>query len=102
MRNDKTKVAVVFGSRSVEHEVSIMTAMQVFKNIDRDKYEVIPIYIDKTGRWFVDKKLEKLESYKNLKLTDIKAPEYIFNVSPSVKALAPKSAFKFFQFLFVF
>ncbi|HAJ44413.1 MAG: D-alanine-D-alanine ligase [Candidatus Azambacteria bacterium GW2011_GWE1_42_9] len=95
MRNDKTKVAVVFGSRSVEHEVSIMTAMQVFKNIDRDKYEVIPIYIDKTGRWFVDKKLEKLESYKNLKLTDIKAPEYIFNVSPSVKALAPKSAFKF-------
>ncbi len=96
MKNTKTKVAVVFGSRSVEHEVSIVTAMQVFENINREKYEVIPVYIDKSGRWFVDKRLEKLESFRNLKLTDIKAPEYVFEASPSVKTLTPKSAFKFF------
>lgn len=96
MENYKTKVAVVFGSRSVEHEVSIVTAMQVFENINREKYEVIPIYIDKTGRWLVDKRLEKLESFKNLKLTDVKAPEYFLGASPSIKALIPKSAFKFF------
>jgi len=96
MKNSKTKVAVVFGGRSVEHEVSIMTAMQVFENINRDKYEVIPVYIDKIGRWFVDKRLEKLENFKNLKLEDIKAPEYFFGASPSIKALTPRSAFKFF------
>ena len=97
MVNSKIKIAVVFGSRSVEHEVSIVTAMQVFGNINREKYEVIPIYIDKVGRWFVDKKLEKLENFRNLKLTDIKVPEYVFEASPSVKALAPKSAFKIFS-----
>jgi len=96
MKKIKTKVAVVFGSRSVEHEVSIVTAMQVFENINREKYEIIPVYIDKSGRWLVDKQLEKLESFKNLKLKDIKAPEYFLGASPSVKALMPKAAFKFF------
>jgi len=105
MKNTKIKVAVVFGSRSVEHEVSIVTAMQVFENINRDKYEIIPVYIDKIGRWLVDKRLEKLESFsakggpaygwKNSPM-DIKAPEYIFQVSPSVKSLIPKSAIKSF------
>jgi len=97
MENSKIKVAVVFGSRSVEHEVSIVTAMQVFENINRKKYEVIPVYIDKSGRWLVDKKLEKLESFRNLKLADVNAPEYFLAASPSVKALVPKSPFKFFD-----
>lgn len=94
---NKIKVAIMFGSRSVEHEVSIVTAMQVFENIDRDKYDVIPVYIDKKGRWLVDEKLGKIESFKDLKLKEIKAPEYIFQASPSVKALLPKSVFKFLQ-----
>ncbi|MEK7578588.1 MAG: D-alanine--D-alanine ligase, partial [Patescibacteria group bacterium] len=96
MKKSKTKVAVVFGSRSVEHEVSIVTAMQVFENINRDKYEIIPVYIDKIGRWLIDARLETLESFKNLKLKEIKAPEYIFQASPSVKSLIPKSAIKSF------
>ena len=103
---NKIKVAIVFGSRSVEHEVSIVTAMQVFENINRDKYDVIPIYIDKNGRWLVDEKLGKLESFKNFppkadspmaKKLGVKAPEYVFGASPSSKALAPKSALKFFR-----
>ena len=80
----------------MEHEVSIVTAMQIFENINREKYDVIPVYINKHGRWFIDKKLGKIESFKNLKLTDIKAPEYFFAVSPSVKSLLPKSAIKSF------
>lgn len=95
MENSKTKVAVVFGSRSVEHEASIATAIHVFENINREKYEVIPVYIDKSGRWFVDKRLEKPESFRNLKLADIKVPEYFFGASPSVKSLVPKSALTF-------
>ncbi len=97
MVNNKIKVAVVFGSRSVEHEVSIVTAMQVFENINREKYDVIPVYIDKLGRWLVDEKLGKIESFKDLKLKEINAAEYIFEASPSVKALSPKSALKFFR-----
>ena len=93
---NKIKVAIAFGSRSVEHEVSIVTAMQVFENIDRDKYDIIPVYIDKKGRWLVDKKLQKLENFKTLKL-GVKAPEYVFGASPSVKALSPKSVFNFFR-----
>ena len=92
----KPKVAVVFGSRSVEHEVSIITAMQVFENINREKYDVTPVYIDKMGRWLVDEKLQKIENFKDLKL-GIKAAEYIFEASPNSKALAPKSALKFFR-----
>lgn len=94
MTNNKIKVAVVFGSRSVEHEVSIVTAMQVFENINREKYEVIPVYIDKSGRWLVDDKLGKIESFKDLKLKKIKALEYFFAASPNVKSLMPKNAIK--------
>ena len=80
----------------MEHEVSIVTAMQVFENINRDKYDVIPVYIDKSGRWLVDEKLEKIENFRNLKLKGIKAAEYIFEASPSIKALVPKSRFSIF------
>ena len=65
---NKTKVAVVFGSRSVEHEVSVVTAMQILANLDQKKYEIIPVYIDKSGKWWSGKSLTKIESYKNLEL----------------------------------
>jgi D-alanine-D-alanine ligase len=64
----KTKVAVIFGSKSVEHEVSVVTAMQIMVNLDKKKYEIIPVYIDKTGKWWSGKALLKLENYKNLEL----------------------------------
>jgi D-alanine-D-alanine ligase len=59
---------VVFGSKSVEHEVSVVTAMQIMANLDRKKYEIIPVYIDKSGKWWSGKALKKLENYKNLVL----------------------------------
>lgn len=68
----KIKVGVLFGSRSVEHEVSIVTAMEIFAAMDRKKYEVVPIYIDKNGKWNIGKDLDKLESYINLELKDEK------------------------------
>ena len=66
----KIRVGVLFGSRSVEHEVSIVTAMEVFAAMDREKYEPVPIYIDKQGKWNIGKDLDKLESYFNLELKD--------------------------------
>jgi len=61
-------VAVVFGSRSVEHEVSVVSALQVINAIDRSRYNVIPVYITKTGQWLTGKELEKVESFKKLSL----------------------------------
>ncbi|MEM7008700.1 MAG: D-alanine--D-alanine ligase family protein [Thermodesulfobacteriota bacterium] len=47
----KTKVGIIFGGRSVEHEVSLLSAKSVIKNTDKDKYEIYPIFIDKNGLW---------------------------------------------------
>ena len=47
----KIKVGVIFGGATVEHEVSIISAIQAIENMNRDKYEVIPIYIDKDRQW---------------------------------------------------
>jgi D-alanine-D-alanine ligase len=51
MSQKKVRVGIVFGGRSGEHEVSLMSARSVLDAIDRDKYDVVPIGITKTGRW---------------------------------------------------
>lgn len=48
----KIKLGVIFGGMSTEHDVSITSGTSVIKNLDKDKYEIYPIYIDKTGKWF--------------------------------------------------
>ena len=45
----KTKVAVFFGGRSTEHEISVISANQAMAAIDKEKYDVVPIYISKQG-----------------------------------------------------
>ncbi|MEW6162307.1 MAG: D-alanine--D-alanine ligase family protein [Nitrospirota bacterium] len=62
----RLRIGVIFGSRSVEHEVSIITAHQVMQAIDKHKYEIVPIYITKEGHWFTGEKLLMLESFKDL------------------------------------
>jgi D-alanine-D-alanine ligase len=47
----KTRVGVIFGGRSGEHEVSVRSAVRVVEQIDREKYSVVPIAIDKDGNW---------------------------------------------------
>jgi D-alanine-D-alanine ligase len=49
----KLRVAVLFGGKSAEHEVSLQSARNVIRMIDREKYDVVPIGIDKEGRWFL-------------------------------------------------
>ena len=48
----KIKLGVIFGGETVEHEVSIISALQAIENIDKEKYEVIPIYIGKDRTWY--------------------------------------------------
>jgi len=47
----RLRVGVVYGGRSGEHEVSVASAAAVFANLDRERYEAVPIRIDRTGRW---------------------------------------------------
>jgi D-alanine-D-alanine ligase len=51
--NAKTRVAVLYGGRSGEHEVSLVSAASVIRNLDRGLYEIVPIAIDKQGRWLL-------------------------------------------------
>ncbi len=51
VHNMKTRIGVIFGGRSGEHEVSVRSAISVIQNIDSEKYSVVPIAIDKYGHW---------------------------------------------------
>ncbi len=56
----KVRVGVLFGGRSGEHEVSLLSAASVVEAIDKDKYEVVPIGITKEGKWLTSDHAEKL------------------------------------------
>jgi len=73
----KTNVAVFFGGRSVEHEISVISALQAINAFNSDKYNIIPIYISKQGRWFTGENLLNIRNYKDMeKLT--KEAEEVF------------------------
>ena len=62
------KVGVIFGGETVEHEVSIISAVQAMNKLDNEKYEIIPIYISKEGEWFTGAVLREIETFKDLDL----------------------------------
>ena len=61
----KTTVGVIFGGRSVEHEVSIVTAQQIMNAFNAERYEVVPIYIDRSGAWFTGEPLREVKNFQN-------------------------------------
>ncbi len=60
----KTVVGVVFGGRSVEHDVSVVTGQQIMRAFPPERYEVVPIYIDRDGRWFTGEALKDLKTFQ--------------------------------------
>ena len=64
----KIKVGVIFGGETVEHEVSIISAIQAINNMDTNKYDVVPIYISKERIWYTGKMLTDIELYKDMDL----------------------------------
>lgn len=66
------KVGIIFGGRSVEHEVSVITGMQIIENIDKTKYQVVPIYINKDGKWLTGDSLMEFKNYKDNNFKDAK------------------------------
>ena len=64
----KLNVGVIFGGKTVEHEVSIITAIQAMNHIDTDKYEIIPIYITKDLQWYTGGCLRYIDTFKDYDL----------------------------------
>lgn len=73
----KIKLGVIFGGESVEHEVSIISAVQAMNKIDSEKYEIIPIYIDKNRKWYTGDMLKDIEVYQDSNLIKRYAKEVI-------------------------
>lgn len=64
----KIKVGVIYGGESVEHEVSIISAIQAMNKLDQEKYDIIPIYITKNREWYTGDMLKDIEVYQDLSL----------------------------------
>ena len=52
----KITVGLLFGGRSVENEISVVTALQTLESMDKERYEIVPIYIAKSGKWYSGEK----------------------------------------------
>src|SRR5699024_10921292 len=62
----KKNIGVIFGGNSVEHEISIITAVQAMENIDKDKYNPIPIYMTKKGCLYSEQSFFDINNFKNI------------------------------------
>ena len=62
----KTNIGVFFGGRSTEHEISVISASQAMHAINRDKYDVTPIYISKQGKWYTGDALFDVANYRDI------------------------------------
>ena len=81
----KIKLGVFFGGKSVEHEIAIITANQAMTSLNKDKYEIVPIYISKSGRMYTGEKLFDLKEYRDLDKL-IKSCEEVVCVNDGNKA----------------
>ena len=63
----KINVGVIFGGRSVENEISVITAAQTMAAMNVEKYNIVPIYISKEGHWYTGDKLRSTDNYRDMK-----------------------------------
>lgn len=62
----KSNIAFFFGGRSTEHEISVLSANQAMHAANADKYNIIPVYISKDGRWYTGEALRDVNNYRNI------------------------------------
>ena len=91
----KTKVAVLFGGKSVEHEVSIISGLQAWRALDREKYEPLAVYISKDNGWYVGEGVDRIESYNDMKALLSSATRVIPTAVPEGVALLRYPAKRF-------
>ena len=64
----RANVGVIFGGKSVEHEISIISAVEAMGYLDPNKYQVIPIYVDKDNNWWTGMHLKDILNYRDIAL----------------------------------
>lgn len=62
----RTKVAIMYGGKSVEHEVSVISGIQAIMSMDTDKYEVIPVYLTKDNEMYIGSEIGDISAYKDI------------------------------------
>jgi D-alanine-D-alanine ligase len=62
----KLTVGLFFGGRSTEHEVSVVSALQAYENLDKEKYHVVPVYVSKAGEFFTNPKFLHIKNYTDI------------------------------------
>ncbi|RKM54682.1 D-alanine--D-alanine ligase [Butyrivibrio sp. X503] len=62
----KLKVAVLFGGKSTEHEISIISAIQAIGSMNKDKYDIIPVYMTKNNDFYVGESIGNIEEYTHI------------------------------------
>src|SRR6266404_4774327 len=88
----KLNVLVLFGGVSTEHEVSVITGIQVLNALDKNKYNVIPLYITKNGKWIKgDESFFSVETFKDLKKFEKEKSEFI-SPDKNIKNLVSNSS----------
>ena len=88
----KIKLAVLFGGKSVEHEISIISAIQAMRSLNREKYDVVPVYITKNNEMYTGEFIDKIEEYSNLKALLKKSRRVTFAVEDGRTKLVKCSA----------
>ena len=85
------KLAVIFGGVSTEHDVSIVSGTSIIKNLDKEKYDITPIYIDIDGTWYKYKKnIREIDILKiGEKITEIEKIDNIINLLKSQDVIFP-------------
>ncbi len=88
---NKLNAVVLFGGRSTEHEISIISATQVLNALNKERYNVIPIYITKNGEWIKgDASFFEAETFKNLEKAIEKKKFEFIAPSPEIDYLVEK------------
>lgn len=88
----KKRCLVVFGGKSVEHEVSVITGLQIIENIDKEKFEPIALYITKEGQWLTAESLKSIETFRKKDFKKAKNVYISFNPKDKAKLLVEKKA----------
>ena len=77
----KINLAVIFGGKSVEHEISIISAVQAITNLNTEKYNIIPVYITKSGEFYTGDYLKEIEAFRDIPMTLKKCRKVTFVVN---------------------
>ena len=92
----KINIGVFFGGRSVEHEVAVISAVQAMNSIDRTKYDITPIYINKNGEMYYNQTMLDINVFKDIPslIADSKPVTLIKNDDKATVIELKKSLFK--------